>query len=143
MSNELKLLPKKLLLMPRSCCCESRCTKCAADNDAARAGQNSINNNQQGCSHAEKEKGASEQEVQRLQQLSQTERARVHDTTANDHEECDKKSSDDWDLADYRREDTLIQNRRSTPLDSRADVRGHGCVSRGNLVVCHVVTCWM
>ncbi len=64
--------------------------------------------------HAEKEKDAAEQEVQRLQQLLQAKRARTHATTANDHEECDKRSSDDLDLADYRREATRIQNRRST-----------------------------
>ena len=29
-------------------------------------------------------------------------RARTHDTTGNDHKECDEKSSDDWDLSDYR-----------------------------------------
>ncbi len=48
----------------------------------------------------EKEKDAAEQEVQRLQQLLQAKRARTHATTANDHEECDKKSLDDWDLSD-------------------------------------------
>ncbi len=57
-----------------------------------------------------------------LQQLLQTKRARTHTETANDHEECDKKSSDDWDLADYRREATRIQNHHSTPLGSRAEV---------------------
>ena len=71
---------------------------------------------------AEKEKDAAEQEVQRLQQLLQAKRARTHDTTANDHEECDKKSSDDMDLADHRREATRIQNRRSIPLGSRGEV---------------------
>jgi hypothetical protein len=48
------------------------------------------------------------------QQLLQAKRDRTHATTANDHEECDKQSSDNWDLADYRREATRIQNRRST-----------------------------
>ena len=72
--------------------------------------------------HVEKEKDAAEQEVQRLQQLVQVKRARTHVTTANDHEDCDKKSSDDWDLADYLREATRIQNRHSTPLGSHAEV---------------------
>ncbi len=72
--------------------------------------------------HEDKEKDTAEQEVQRLQQLLQTKRGRTHATTDNDHEECDKKSSDDWDLADYRREVTLIQNRRSTPLGSHTEV---------------------
>ncbi len=60
--------------------------------------------------------------MQRLQQLLQAKRTRTHDTTANDHEECDKKSSDDMDLADHRREATRIQNRRSIPLGSRGEV---------------------
>ncbi len=71
---------------------------------------------------AEKEKKAAEQEVQRLQQVLQAKRARTHATTANDHEECDKKSSDDMDLADHRREATRIQNRHSIPLGSRGEV---------------------
>jgi hypothetical protein len=70
----------------------------------------------------EKEKDTDEPEVQRLKQLLQGKRVRTHATTVDDHEECDKKSSDDWDLDDYRREVTLIQNRRSTPLGSRAEV---------------------
>ena len=58
---------------------------------------------------------------------------------ANDHEDCHKKSSHDWDLDDDRRETTLIQNHHSTPLGSPSEVRGHGCVSlgcvsRGNLL---------
>ena len=72
--------------------------------------------------HAEKEKDAAEQEVQRLQQLLQAKRARTHATTANDHEECDMKSSDDMDLTDHRREATHIHNHRSIPLGSRAEV---------------------
>ena len=56
------------------------------------------------------------------QQLLQAKRDRTHATTANDHEECDKKSSDDMDLADHRREATRIQNRRSIPLGSRGEV---------------------
>ena len=72
--------------------------------------------------HVEKENDDGEQEVQRVQQLIQSKSARTHATTVNDHEDCDKKSSDDWDLADYRREAARIQNRRSTPLGSRAEV---------------------
>ena len=55
-----------------------------------------------------------------LQQLLQAKRARTHATTANDHEECDKQSSDDWDLTGYRREATRIQNRRSQLLSALA-----------------------
>ena len=43
-------------------------------------------------------------------------RARTHAATANDHEEYDKQSSDDWDLADYRHEVARIQNHRSVAL---------------------------
>ncbi len=49
-------------------------------------------------------------------------RSRTHAATVDDDEECDKQSSDDWDLPDYRREATHIQNHHSTPLDSRAQV---------------------
>ena len=56
------------------------------------------------------------------QQLLQAKRARTHATTANNHEECDKQSSDDWDLTGYRREATLIQKRSSVALGSREDV---------------------
>ena len=52
---------------------------------------------------SEKEQDDDEQKVQRLQQVIQVKITRTHDTTGNDHEECDKKSSDDWDLGDYRR----------------------------------------
>ena len=83
----------------------------------------------------------------RLQQLLQVKRDRTHATTVNDHDECDKKSSDDWDLADYRREFTHIQNHLSVPLGSRAEVPTgtrfvHWCTGVG-MVVCRVVTCWM
>ncbi len=73
---------------------------------------------------AYKEKDAAEQEVQSLglQQLLQGKSARTHATTANDHEQCDKKSSDDMDLADHRREATHIQNHRSIPLGSHGEV---------------------
>ncbi len=62
---------------------------------------------------AEKEKDAAEQEVQRLQQLLQVKRTRTHATTVKDHEECDKKLSDDMDLANHRRESTLCVSRGS------------------------------
>ena len=52
-------------------------------------------------------------EMQRVEERYK-EWTRTHVTTTNDHEECDKRSSDDWDLADYRREATCIQNRLST-----------------------------
>ncbi len=60
--------------------------------------------------------------MQRLQHLLQAKRARTHATTVNDHEDCDKQSLDDWDLADHRREYTRIQNRRSVALGSHEHV---------------------
>ena len=49
-------------------------------------------------------------------------RVRTNATTVDDDEECDNQSSDDWDLTDYTRESTLIQNHHSTPLGSRVEV---------------------
>jgi hypothetical protein len=70
----------------------------------------------------EKENDAPQKEVPGLPRVMEPKRARTHVTTANDHEECDKKSSDDMDLADHRREATRIQNRRSVPLGTRVEV---------------------
>ncbi len=61
----------------------------------------------------EKEKDTAEQVVQRLQQVLQVKRARTHAITVKDHEECDKKSSDDMDLTDHRREVTRCVSRGS------------------------------
>jgi ribonuclease HI len=47
---------------------------------------------------------------------------RTHAATANDDEECEKQSWEDWDLPDHRREATHIQNHRSIPLGSRGEV---------------------
>jgi hypothetical protein len=69
----------------------------------------------------EKEKDTTEQVVQRLQQLLQAKKARTHVVTVHD-DNCDKQSSDDWNLADYRREAARIQNRRSVTLGTREDV---------------------
>jgi hypothetical protein len=49
-------------------------------------------------------------------------RARTHAVSAHDDHDCENQSSDDWDLADYRRQVVHIQNRRSVVLGSRADV---------------------
>jgi hypothetical protein len=49
-------------------------------------------------------------------------RARTHAATAHEDEDCEKQSSDDWNLPDYRREDARIQNHRSVALGSREDV---------------------
>ena len=70
----------------------------------------------------EKDNDAPQKEVQELQRVMEPKRVRTHADTADDDEECDKQSSDDWDLPYYCREDTRIQNRLSTPLGSRAEV---------------------
>ena len=59
---------------------------------------------------AEKEKDVAQKEVQELERELQPKRARTHAVTVDEDEECEKKTWDDWDLADHRREATLIQN---------------------------------
>ncbi len=71
---------------------------------------------------AEKDNDAAQKEVQELQRVMEPKRARTHAATADDDEECEKQSCDDWDLPDHRREVTRIQNRRSIPLGSRGEV---------------------
>ncbi len=70
----------------------------------------------------EKDNDAAQKEVQELQRVMEPKRARTHPATADDDEECEKQSCDDWDLPDHRREATRIQNRRSIPLGSRGEV---------------------
>jgi len=50
-------------------------------------------------------------------------RARTHAATADNDEECEKHSCDGMNLADCRHEAIRIQNRRSNPLGSRAEVQ--------------------
>ena len=69
----------------------------------------------------EKEKDATQKEVEDLQRVLEPKRARTHPVTADDDEECAKQSWVDWALTDYRREVTHIQNRRCVPLCSRDD----------------------
>ena len=71
---------------------------------------------------AEKENDAAQKEVQELQRVMEPKRARTQSATADDDEECEKQSWEDLDIADYRREATRIQNRRSIPLGSRGEV---------------------
>ena len=54
--------------------------------------------------------------------MMEPKRARTHAATADDDEECEKQSCDDWDLPDHRREATRVQNHRSIPLGSRGEV---------------------
>ena len=71
---------------------------------------------------AEQEKDADEKEVQELPRVLELKGDRTHVVSAHDDENCGNQSPDDWDLADYRREGTRIQNHRSTPLGSRVEV---------------------
>jgi hypothetical protein len=71
---------------------------------------------------AEKDNDADQKEFQELQRVMEPKRARTHAATADDDEECEKQSCDDWELPDHRREATHIQNRRSIPLGSRGEV---------------------
>ena len=118
----------------------SRCTKCDADDDAAmmmlqqarirakaaqdraKASQDRVKDSNKDDLETEKEKDATQKEVEDLQRVLEPKRARTHPVTADDDEECAKQSWVDWDLTDYRREATHIQNRRCVPLGSRDDV---------------------
>jgi hypothetical protein len=71
---------------------------------------------------AEKDNDAAQKELQELQRVMEPKRARTHAATADDDEECEKQSCDDWELPDHRREATRIQNRRSIPLGSLGEV---------------------
>ena len=54
--------------------------------------------------------------------MMEPKRPRTYVVTVDDDEQCEKQSCDDWDLPDHRREGTRIQNRRSIPFGSRAEV---------------------
>jgi hypothetical protein len=71
---------------------------------------------------AEKDNDAAQKEVQELQRVMEPKRPRTHAATADDDEECEKQSWEDWDILDHRREDTHIQNHSSIPLGSRGEV---------------------
>jgi hypothetical protein len=71
---------------------------------------------------AEKDNDDAQKEVQELQRVMEPKRPRTHTTAADDDEECENQSWEDWDLPDHRRETTHIQTRRSIPLDSRGEV---------------------
>jgi hypothetical protein len=70
----------------------------------------------------EKENDTAQKEVQELQRVMEPKKVRTHSATADDDEECEKQSCDDWDLTDHRREATHIQNHRSIPLGSHGEV---------------------
>jgi hypothetical protein len=71
---------------------------------------------------AEKKNDSVQKEVQELQRVLEQKRSRTHAVTVHDDEDCDQQSSDDWDLADYRRETVHIQNHLSVVLASHEDV---------------------
>jgi hypothetical protein len=94
----------------------------SAAKNRAKAAQDRAKATNNDALQAEQEKDAAEKEVQELQRVLEPTRARKHAASAHDDKNCGSQSSDDWDLADYRRETTRIQNRRSTPLGSRGEV---------------------
>ncbi len=57
-----------------------------------------------------------------VQRMMEPKRTRTHTPSTHDDQNCEKQSSDDWDLTDYRRETAHIQNHRSVALDSLTDV---------------------
>ena len=93
-----------------------------AAQDHAKAAQDQAKVANKVALQAEKDNDAAQKEVQELQRVMEPKRARTLPATADDDEECEKQSCDDWDLPDHRREATRIQNRRSIPLGSRGEV---------------------
>ena len=88
-----------------------------AAQDHAKAAQDQTRVAYKVALEVEKENDAAQKEVQELQRVMEPKRARTESATADDDEECEKQSSDDMTVADYRREATRIQKRRSIPLD--------------------------
>jgi hypothetical protein len=88
----------------------------------AKAAQNQAKTAKKVALETEKDNDAAQKEFQDLQRVMEPKRARTNATTGNDHEECDEQSLGDMDIADYRRETTRIQKRRSVTLGSREDV---------------------
>jgi hypothetical protein len=74
-----------------------------AAQDRAKAAQDQVKAAKKVALEAEKDNDTAQKEVQELQRVMEPKRARTNATTANDHEECDEQSSDDMDIADYRR----------------------------------------
>jgi len=61
----------------------------------------------------EKDNDDVQKQIQELQRVMEPKRVRTHADTVDDDEECEKQSSDDWDLPDHRREATRVQNHHS------------------------------
>jgi len=87
-----------------------------AAQDHAKAAQDQAKVANKVALQAEKDNDAAQKELQELQRVMEPKRARTHAATADDDEECEKQSCDDWDLPGHRREATRIQNHRSIPL---------------------------
>ena len=84
-----------------------------ATQDCAKAAQDEAKVANKVALQAEKDNDAAQKEVQDLQRVMEPKRPRTQSATADDDEECEKQSSDDMTVADYRREATRIQKRRS------------------------------
>ena len=81
-----------------------------AAQDHAKAAQDQAKVANKVALQAEKDNDAAQKELQELQRVMEPKRARTHAATADDDEECEKQSCDDWDLPDHHREATRIQN---------------------------------
>jgi hypothetical protein len=90
-----------------------------ASQDRAKAAQDQAKASNKVALQTEKENDSAQKEVQELQRVMEPKRARSHAATAHENEDCEKQSSDDWNLADYRREAARIQNHRSVAIGSR------------------------
>ena len=78
---------------------------CAKDaQDRAKDAEDQVKADNKIVLEAEKDNDAVQKEVEELQRLMEPKRARTHAVAANDDEECEKQSCDDWDLTDHRRE---------------------------------------
>ncbi len=93
-----------------------------ASQDRAKAAQDEAKVTNKVVLQTKKDNDVPQKEVEELQRVMEPNRARTHSATADDVEECEKQSCDDWDLPDHRREATRIQNLFSIPLDSRGEV---------------------
>jgi hypothetical protein len=80
-----------------------------AAQDHAKAAQDQAKVANKVALQAEKDNDAAQKELQELQRVMEPKRARTHAATADDDEECEKQSCDDWDLPDHHREATRIQ----------------------------------
>ncbi len=80
-----------------------------AAQDHAKAAQDQAKVANKVALQAEKDNDADQKQLQELQRVMEPKRARTLAATADDDEECEKQSCDDWDLPDHHREATRIQ----------------------------------